>query len=177
MRKSGRQRGVTLIEACIVMAISGVVIGTTVPGMQGVLDSRRLGGAATQLATDIQFVRSEAVARNRAVRLSFHSAADSAGYVIHTGGAAQCACAATGPAVCEAGAEEIKTVHLPAAEKVGLQANVGSVLFDPLHGTSTPTGTLRVIGTQGREVRHVINIMGRVRSCTPLGAVPGYRTC
>ena len=177
MRKLGRQRGVTLIEACIVMAISGVVIGTTVPGMQGVLDSRRLGGAATQLATDIQFVRSEAVARNRAVRLSFHSAADSACYVIHTGGAAQCTCTATGPAVCEAGAEEIKTVHMPATVKVGLRANVGSVLFDPLHGTSTPTGTLRVIGTQGREVHHVINIMGRVRSCTPLGAVPGYRAC
>jgi len=26
-------------------------------------------------------------------------------------------------------------------------------------------------------VRHVINVMGRVRSCTPLGAVAGYATC
>lgn len=177
MRNECRQRGVTLIEACIVMAISSVVIGTTVPGMQGLLDGRRLGGTAAQLATDIQYVRSEAVARNRAVRLSFHTAADASCYVVHTGTAAQCACGSTGPAVCDAGADEIKTVHLPAAERVGLQTNVGSVLFDPLHGTSTPTGTLRVIGTQGREVHHVINIMGRVRSCTPSGAVPGYRAC
>ena len=40
-----------------------------------------------------------------------------------------------------------------------------------------PTGTLRVLGSQGRAVHHVINVMGRVRSCTPLGAMPGYRAC
>ena len=172
-----RQRGVTLIEACIVVAISSVVLGTAVPGMQGLIDARRLGGAAAQLATDVQFVRTEAVVRNRAVRLSFHASADATCYVVHTGAAAQCSCDASGPAVCSDGAEQIKTVRLPAAERVSLQANVGSVLFDPLHGTSTPAGTLRLVGTQGREVHHIINIMGRVRSCTPLGAVAGYRAC
>jgi type IV fimbrial biogenesis protein FimT len=54
---------------------------------------------------------------------------------------------------------------------------VASVLFDPLHGTSTPAGTWRVIGTGGRAVHHVINVMGRVRSCSPQAAVPGYRAC
>jgi type IV fimbrial biogenesis protein FimT len=172
-----QQRGVTLIEACMVIAISSIVVGITAPGMQGLIEGRRLGGAATQLASDIQWVRTEAVVRNQAVRVSFHAYADSTCYVVHTGSAAQCSCDTSGPAVCSAGAEEIKTVHLPAAEKVTLQANVGSVLFDPLHGTSTPTGTLRLVGTSGREVHHVVNIMGRVRSCTPLGAVPGYRAC
>lgn len=171
------QRGVTLIEACIVMTIAGVVVGITVPGLQSLFDARRLGGVATQLATDIQFVRSEAVARNRAVRLSFHAHPGSTCYVVHTGTAAQCDCDAAGPAVCTGGAEQIKTVHLPAAERVTLQANVASVLFDPLHGTGTPAGTLRVIGADGREVQHVVNIMGRVRSCSPLGAVAGYRAC
>jgi type IV fimbrial biogenesis protein FimT len=60
---------------------------------------------------------------------------------------------------------------------VAVHANVASVLFDPLHGTSTPTGTLRLVGSGGREVQHVVNVMGRVRSCSPLGAVPGYRPC
>ena len=168
------QRGVTLIEACIVTTIAGAVVGVTVPGLQSLFDARRIGGAATQFATDVQFARSEAVARNRPVRLSFHAPAC---YVIHTGNAAQCECDAAGPALCSAGAEQIKTVHLPAAERVSLQANVASVLFDPLHGTSTPTGTVRVIGPDGREVHHVINIMGRVRSCSPLAAVAGYRAC
>ena len=172
-----RPRGVTLIEACTVLAITSVVVGTTVPGMQGLIETRRLNGAAALLATDIQYVRTEAVTRNRALRLSVHPSGDGSCYVIHTGAAAQCVCSDGGPALCSGGAEEIKTVHLRAADKVALQANVGSVVFDPLHGTSSPTGTLRLIAGSGREIRHVINVMGRVRSCTPLGAVAGYPAC
>ena len=66
---------------------------------------------------------------------------------------------------------------LPTSDQVSLLANVGSVLFDPLHGTISPTGTLRLVGTDARAVHHVVNIMGRVRSCSPQAAIPGYRAC
>ena len=171
------QRGITLIEACIVLAIIAIVAGSAAPGMRSLIDARRLDGAATQLATDIQFVRAAAVATNEALRLSLYATASGSCYVIHTGNANQCRCAATGPAQCSGSAREIKTVPIAAAERVALQANVASVLFDPLHGTSTPTGTLRVMGANGRAVHHVINVMGRVRSCSPQAAVPGYRAC
>jgi type IV fimbrial biogenesis protein FimT len=177
MKNLKQQRGVTLVEAAIVLAVLGIVTTSAAPGMTGLLDGRRLDGAATQLATDIQFVRSEAVARNQPVRLSFHASAEASCYVIHTGLSAQCTCPAAGPAQCSGDAEQIKTVTLPAAQRVSVQANVASVLFDPLHGTSTPTGTLRVLGPQGRAVHHVVNVMGRVRSCSPLNSVPGYRAC
>jgi type IV fimbrial biogenesis protein FimT len=172
-----RQRGVTLIEACMVIAVAGVLVGTTAPALQDLIETRRVSGTAAQLATDIQWVRSEAVLRNTPVRLSFHVAADATCWIAHTGSANQCRCDVAGPAVCTGGAEGIKTVRLPAGENVALQANVASMLFDPLHGTSTPTGTLRIVGVHGREVQHVVNVMGRVRSCSPLGAVPGYRAC
>ena len=172
-----RQRGNTLIEACMVMAVTGVLVGATVPGLQEIVETRRVSGTAAQLATDIQWVRSEAVLRNVPVRLSFHATADATCWIVHTGTAAQCRCDAPGPAVCTGGAEQIKTVRLPSAERVALRANVASMLFDPLHGTSTPTGTVRLVGAHGREVQHVVNVMGRVRSCSPLGAVPGYRAC
>lgn len=171
------QRGFTLIEACIVLAVTAIVAGSAAPAMQSLIDSRRLDGAANQLATDIQFVRTEAVARNEALRLSFHAAPAGSCYVIHTGNADQCTCASAGPALCGGNAQQVKTVTIASAERVALQANVASVLFDPVHGTSTPTGTLRVTGTSGRAVHHVINVMGRVRSCSPQAAVPGYRAC
>jgi type IV fimbrial biogenesis protein FimT len=177
MKPLKQQRGVTLVEAAIVLAVLGIVTTSAAPGMTGLLDSRRLDGTATQLATDIQYTRTEAVARNQPVRLSFHTSADASCWVIHTGLSAQCTCTAAGPAQCSGDAEQIKTVSLPAAQRVSVQANVASVLFDPLHGTSTPTGTLRVLGPQGRAVHHVINVMGRVRSCSPLSTVPGYRAC
>ena len=172
-----RQSGITLIEACMVIAIASIVVAITVPSLQGLIDTRRLAGAATQLATDLQWVRTEAVARNQAVRVSFHDTANGSCYVVHTGTAAQCSCDAPGAALCTGGAQQIRTVRLPTEDRVGFRANVGSMLFDPLHGTVSPAGTLRLIGTQGREVHHVVNVMGRVRSCTPLGAMPGYRAC
>lgn len=172
-----RQHGVTLIEACIVIAVTAIVASIAAPGMRTMLDTRRLDGAATQLATDIQFVRTDAVARNQPVRLSLRPAVDGTCYVIHTGAASACQCAASGPAVCSGGAREIKTVALPATGRVRVEANTGSLLFDPLHGTASPTATLRLIGADGRTVHHIVNVMGRVRSCSPQAAMPGYRTC
>ena len=175
--RSAAQRGVTLIEAAIVLAVTTIVASAAAPGLQRVIDARRLDGAATQLAADIQFVRTEAVARNEPLRLSFHAVAPGSCYVIHTGAADQCSCAASGPAQCSGSAREIRTVTLAATDRVGLQANVGSLLFDPLHGTSSPTGTLRLTGANNRAIHHIVNIMGRVRSCSPQAAVPGYRAC
>jgi type IV fimbrial biogenesis protein FimT len=79
--------------------------------------------------------------------------------------------------VCGGGARAIKGVALAAAERVGVTANVASVVFDPLHGTSTPTGTLRLTGARGRAIHHIVNVVGRVRSCSPEGAVSGYPPC
>jgi type IV fimbrial biogenesis protein FimT len=177
MRTRHIQCGVTLVESAVVVAVLAVLAGTAAPGVQALLEARRIDGVATQLATDIQFARGESVARNMPVRLSFHPGSDANCYVVQTGLAAQCSCPASGPALCTGGAKQIKTVILPASQKVTLQSNAASLLFDPLHGTATPAGTLRVLGTEGRAVHHVVNVMGRVRSCSPLGALPGYRTC
>ncbi|MEP6739380.1 MAG: GspH/FimT family protein [Caldimonas sp.] len=172
-----QQRGITLLEACIVIAVTAVVAAIAAPSLGSFVETRRLNGAAVSLAADVELARGEAVARNRALRLSFHADADSSCWVIHTGAAAQCACASAGPAVCSGGASEIKTVVLPAAERISVAANVASIVFDPLHGTSTPTGTLRLVDGRGRAIHHVVNILGRVRSCTPSGAVAGYLAC
>ena len=175
--RPARQRGLTLVEACIVLAVIVVVAGAALPGMQQVIDARRLDGAATQLATDIQFVRTEAVARNQPLRLAFQATSGGACYVVHTGAAGACTCAATGVAACSGDGQAVKAVLLHAADRIGLESNVASVLFDPVHGTATPTGTVRVLGARERAVHHVVNVMGRVRSCSPRATAPGYRAC
>ena len=172
-----KQRGVTLVEACATLAVATIVATSAAPSMQQLLDARRFDGTASQLASDLQFTRVSALARNQRVRFSLPTNAAGSCYVIHTGGADACRCGDGGPAVCSGGANEIRTVRMPATDRVFVQANVASILFDPVHGTSTPTGTLRVIGTNGRELRHVVNVMGRVRTCAPQGQVGGYRAC
>ena len=175
--KAHAQLGFTLIEACIVMVIVAILATTAAPGMQDLIDSRRLDGTATQLATDVQFLRTEAVARNLQVRMTFQATADGSCSLLHTGNAVQCTCGAAGPATCVGNAIQIKTVRMPSTDRVSLQPNVSSLLADPLHGTVTPTGTLRVVGTGIRAIHHIVNIAGRVRSCSPLSVVPGYRAC
>ncbi len=175
-RSQRAQRGVTLIEAAVALTIVAIGVSTVAPSFQDLVARKRLEGVAAQLATDLQYVRTEAVARNEPVRISFHTATGGSCYVIHTGARAQCACSGPAPAVCSGAAVQIKTVYLATAQQVGVAASANSILFDPLHGTSTPTGTARVTGPQG-AIHHVVNVMGRVRSCSPGSALPGYRAC
>lgn len=172
-----RQRGFTLIEASMVLAVSAVLAASAAPGMQDMIAARRLDNAVGQLSNDIHLVRTAAITRNQALRLSFMPRAGGSCYAIHTGNAGDCVCDGAGPAVCRAGAREIKTVVIADRDHVSIVSNAGSMLFDPMHGTSTPSGTVRIVGTNGREVRHIVNVMGRVRSCSPAPSVPGYRAC
>lgn len=172
-----RQRGVTLLESLIVLTVTAVTLGTSLPGFEQARERRHLEGAAAQLETDIMYTRGLAVARNQGVRIGFEALAAGTCYVIHTGPANACACAATGAAVCNAGAEAVRTVHFAANGPVALRANVRSILFDPRLGTSTPTGTLRVVGRSDAAIHQIVNIMGRVRSCSPAAVVPGYPRC
>lgn len=175
------QRGFTLVEAAVTLAILAVLVCGAAPSFCGLIERQRLAGLAAQLAGDVQFVRSTSVLRNEALRLSFYSAAWGSCYVVHSGLRSQCSCSAdSNEATCIAGATQIKTVVVPTSAGASVQANVSSILFDPLHGTSTPTGTLRVVSPTAGSIHHVVNVLGRVRTCTPDGpapAIPGYRVC
>ena len=70
----------------------------------------------------------------------------------------------------------MKTVTI-AALLLAFSINAEAAVEESVMKQLVPTGTLRVVGTNGHEVRHVINVMGRVRSCSPAPMVPGYRAC
>jgi type IV fimbrial biogenesis protein FimT len=173
-------RGVTLIEAAIVLAIVAIMASAAMPAFASFIETRRLDGVATQLAADVRTARAEAVQRGSGVRLTIHHAGWGDCYVVHTGAAEQCRCDEHGAASCTDGAQALRTVQLPAQDRVSLQANVASMRFDPLHGTATPSGTLKLVAASRRAVHHVVNVMGRVRSCSPQVAAPavsGWRPC
>lgn len=178
-RKTGtpRQEGLTLLELAIVVAITAIVAAAAVPSFTALIDARRLDSAATRLAADVQLARSEAIARNRPLRLGVFTGAGATCWIVHSGAASDCRCSDLAGPVCGAGARLVKGVALANSERVSVAANVASIVFDPLHGTSTPTGTLRLVGAHGRAVHHVVNVIGRVRSCSPDDAVPGYSPC
>jgi type IV fimbrial biogenesis protein FimT len=171
------QRGITLVETMVVTSVLAVVTSLAAPGFDGAMQRRHLEGAATQLETDIHYARMLAVARNAPLRMSFESTAAGSCYVIHTGSAGQCSCTADGAAVCQGEAQAERSVRFDASGVVRLKSNSRSVLFDPTRGTSTPTATVQLTARNGTAIHQVMNVMGRVRSCSPAPAIAGYRRC
>lgn len=173
------QRGITLVEAMSTLAIVSIALGSALPHFGSLRQRAALSGAAAQIETDVQFARSQAVALNRTVHLSLREVAGRTCYMVHTGAAADCSCgeAGQGEARCGGGAELLRSVTLNANEDVQLRSATRSLTFDPVKGTVTPTATLRVEARDGRAIHQVVNLLGRVRSCTPRGGVPGERAC
>jgi type IV fimbrial biogenesis protein FimT len=163
-KTQNQQRGVTMIEACITLAIAGILAGSALPSFTESLDKRKVEGISSEVGTDLRYARSEAVARNTGVRVSFHQGC----YVVHTGSRADCQCDGQGPAVCSGDAVALKTVS--ASSGVQVVANVSSLRFDPINGTTSPTGTVCTVPANGRSVHHVVSLMGRVRTCSPAAA-------
>ena len=160
-------RGLTLIECCIGVSVAGILVASALPSFDASRQKRALEGLAAEVATDLRYVRSEAVVRNEGVRISFYTTAGGAQcYVVHTGDRAQCSCADGGVAQCQGEAQLIKSGY-DGARGVALVANVQSMLFTPGNGTTVPGGTVCMATPSGRELRHVVSIMGRVRTCEP----------
>jgi type IV fimbrial biogenesis protein FimT len=175
--RRARQLGVTLVETATAMSVVSAVAGLAAPSFNSAIERRHLEGTAQQLETDVHYARSLAVARNSAVRISFSTHTDATCYVIHEGSANACQCTGDSVAVCSGAAQALRTVRVAAETGVRVESNSRSILFDPAYGTSTPTGTVQIIGRGGAAIHQIVNIMGRVRSCSPAPTIAGYRAC
>ncbi|MEY4562759.1 MAG: hypothetical protein RLZZ618_2036 [Pseudomonadota bacterium] len=167
--------GFTLIEACATVAVLAVLITLVAPSLRQALDTRRLDGVATQFAADLAFARSQAQARNMPVHLRFSSGPSGAScYAVQASVGAPAECPCVPGAVC---VQSLRFVALGPADGVQLSSSAASMRLDPRHGTNTPTSTIRVSSRDGRSVVQAVNLMGRVRSCSPEARVPGYPAC
>jgi type IV fimbrial biogenesis protein FimT len=173
------QFGVTLIEAMMVLAVVSIAIGAALPSFASLRQRADLTGVAAQVETDVQFARGPAVALNRTVQLTLCESTEGTCYFVHTGPAADCTCsaAAAAPASCGGSAELLRAVAFASQGPVQVRSASKTLTFDPVKGTVTPTATLRVEGKDGQAVHQVVNLLGRVRSCSPNGRVAGERAC
>jgi type IV fimbrial biogenesis protein FimT len=174
----GIQRGVTAVEACVVVAIVAILVGGAVPSFDSMRRKQVLDGSSHMVTTTIALARSTAVTRNEAVRVSVLAAQDGGScMIVHSGAVADCACSAGAKAQCTGAAQLIKALEIPVKQQNSLAANVASMRFDPINGTVTPAGTIRPATPDGRAVHHVVSILGRVRTCSPGAAVAGHKAC
>ena len=170
-----RQLGVSLVEVMITVAIAAVTVGAVLPDFSRMQQRHRLDGVAGQLESEMQFARSMAVADGRAVRFGFRAVAGQSCYVIHTGGPGACQCEGE-TAVCTGAAAAIRSAGFNDSEGMRVTSNSASFMFDPVKGTVSPTATVTLANAKGDVVRLVVNVMGRVRACSPSG-LTGHKPC
>jgi len=173
-------KGFTLIEMLITVAVLAIILTSAVPSMRAFVARRHLDGASAQLQADLHFLRSSSVALNQALRISVHSGSAGSCYLVHSGDADQCACTFVAGAEpvgnCEPGAELLRS-QAWAGNAVAVRANVASMRVDPRHGTFSPTGSIEIQAGDGPVLRHVVNILGRLRLCAPGTAITGVAAC
>jgi type IV fimbrial biogenesis protein FimT len=181
---ASRTTGFTLIELMVVLAVIGVVLALAAPSFTGFLARKRVEGVAAELMTDLQLARSEAVARNAAVRLTFGTGC----YVIHTvQTAGSTSCSQTGASSMGTGAVEIKTAQLSTGTTAGFSPDnaLTRIEFDPVRAAATvdggnaATGSVTVTNSAGSgQLRVSVSAAtGRPQVCTPSGTIKGYATC
>lgn len=175
--RPGANRGLTLVEMLCCLAITGLLLAGALPALRDIRLSQALFSVAAELETDIQYARSLARTNDRTVRLAVQSTDDGgACYVVHSGPAGACTCDSGGVARCTGSAQALRVQPLPAAAGISVSTGSRSIVFDAGKGTVTPTATFVVSDRDGRAVHQVVNVLGRVRSCSPSG-LSSYRRC
>ncbi len=171
--------GFTMIELLITIAIGAILVSLVAPNFRGYLAKKRVEGVLTELATDIQLARSEAVSRNTTVRMTLGTNC----YMIHPVAASAVASSCT-----VTSGTNIRTVVLENASTVNLSAAGGltSIDFDSIRGTATLNGVTTDEGSidvktpagasPAFQLRAVVSKYGRVRVCTTNG-MAGYSAC
>jgi type IV fimbrial biogenesis protein FimT len=173
-----RQRGFTLIELMVVVAIAAIVLTLAAPSFTGYMNKKRVEGVAAELATDIQFARTEAVARNAPVRITFGTGC----WVVHTVGSTATTCTQAAGATLGTGAVQLKDVQLASNLNTSLSPNssLTYIAFDAVRAMATTDGTgtshsVNVNSSAGAwQLRTVVSSVGRVQVCSPNGSVSGY---
>lgn len=171
------QKGISVIEPLITATVASVLVLSSVSGFGELKDRRRLESAVAQIESELQYARSTAVARGETIRVAFKAGAAGSCYVMHNGRPGDCSCSADGTAECTGGAELIRNVGLGTQDGLQLSSTAREVGFDAIHGTVTPTTTLQLSNRGGDRIRLVVNVMGRIRSCSASGSVADLAAC
>lgn len=170
------QAGFTIIELMVVVVVAAVLLTLAVPSFREMIARNRLEGVTSEFVTDLQYARSEAVARNANVGLITGVAGTC--YTIYQEAnpvAGACNCANT-PA-CTGGPAEIKTVSFSGT---GISATVSTTfLFEPVRGGLTGATTQADLSSAAGvgQLRADVLAVGRVKACSPSGTFRGYPSC
>jgi type IV fimbrial biogenesis protein FimT len=168
-------KGLTLIEALVVLAILSVLSAVAIPSMQHLQQNLRLKGAADVLVAELRLAQSESIKRQTGVSLNFRANGGQWCY----GYSIQAACDCTQANACLMdGVDTVRQHHQHPGVQLLPSVSGNRFSFQPRRGTVT-AGNILLTGENGKQLRVVVSGLGRIRICTPSGAsrFGGYPVC
>ncbi|TCT18845.1 GspH/FimT family pseudopilin [Thiobaca trueperi] len=165
--------GFTLLELLIAVSVLTILLAIAIPSMQALLTRNHLKAAAQALAEDLQWTRSESIARNQMLRVVFNMNHWCYGIDENASATAHCDCRLS-PG--ETSACSLKQVSGAAFPGIGLTGTFSATRFEPRRATAI-NGSLNLTAANGPALRVVLSRLGRVRICAPTGSVAGYEPC
>jgi len=189
-----RQRGVTLIELIVAMAVLGLLMAVAVPGMADWMRSTRIRNAAESAQNGLSKARMEAMRRNQVIRYWMVSnrtntcalSSASASWVVSVNDPSGL-CAVTDPTVTPLivdaygagdGASDV-VVQALAADGATAATSVSFNGFGQVVTTGTPIATINLsnANADARKLRVTISPGGAIRMCDPLAPAGDTRAC
>ncbi len=155
----------------VVVSVLTILMLIAVPSMQSMFTRNHLKAAAQSIAEDLQWTRSEAIKRNRMLRVAFD--VDHWCYGIDEAGGTNCDCRLSPEAPGACALKRRSGLDFPG---IRLAATFSGTSFDPRRATSN-NGTLTLTSAHGPTLKVVLSRLGRVRICSPAGAFAGYASC
>lgn len=185
---ASQARGFTVVELMVVVVVAAVLLSLAVPSFREFMARQRVKAINAELVTDVQFARSESVARKLTVYIKFRTDSDQLTcYTIQAGngtaGAVPCDCRKPLGNACEdlPSAIELKTIQVPRSTTVTLQppdAPANSIQFDEPRGQATPADfQVTVASSISGKLRTLTNALGRPQVCSPDGSIGGVPGC
>jgi len=175
--RNAAQRGFTLIELMVVVVLVSVILALAIPSFKNTLARKRMEGVASELATDIQYARSEAAQRNAPVRIIVGANC----YAVHVVGTT----AATNCTTLGTNAVNLKTVQITDGTNLVFASNNAKAFleFDPVRGMAVDSadadssGNVTVTNSAGNwQIQARVTKQGRVKLCSPNNTVTALAT-
>ncbi len=186
-----KAKGLTLIELAVVVAVLAVILTLAVPSMSDLIFRRRIEGIASELVSDIQLLRAQALLKPggydvkelvAAIQVGNGLGADACYTLYWQWDGSTCDCSKPPGQACQSATPwaEIKTVHLPKTSGLKLSTNEPSATggFEPgLHWFDPAGFRVTVAGNRAGSLSVLVDKLGRVSICSPDGSFKNYVKC